>query len=83
MASDWTKTEECIWSVLADGLPHTRDELRRCLPDDLGANVNLQVHISNIRRKLPAHELIVCEVGNHPIRYRRVRMIRNRNARKS
>lgn len=51
-----SRTERKFWEVLSDGKAHAGEDLVKCLWDDLGLNLKetVQVHISNIRRKLPA-----------------------------
>lgn len=73
---EFTPTQRCMYEVLADGLPHTREELRRCLPDDLGARSNLWYHISRMRDVLEPHGLdVLCVIGNRPISYRLVKLV--------
>ena len=47
-----TITELKILAVLLDGKPHTKEELRGCLADELSDNSVLRVHMCNLRRKL-------------------------------
>lgn len=70
-----TPTERCIMERLSDGQPHTRRELHECLPDDLGALGNIKTHISNIRKKLPRAEEIVCVLHKRTICYRHVMVL--------
>ncbi len=53
----FTKTEGKIVAILRDGGAHRWQELFECLPDELGPKVNLQMHISNIRKKLESTRL--------------------------
>jgi hypothetical protein len=71
----WTPTQRRIINLLADGLPHARGELRRCLHDELGDESNVRFHIHRIRRQLPSHEAIVCEIWRGRITYRHVRLL--------
>lgn len=72
----FTATEKKIIDVLSDGLPHRREELHACLPDELGDRINLNLHISNIRKKIVGRgEDIVCQLRNRRIHYRHVRML--------
>lgn len=75
----WTPTQRRMLRVLADGLPHRREELHACLVDDLGALSNIQPHLSDIRKTLrPRGEDIVCEIVSRRICYRHVRLIARR-----
>jgi hypothetical protein len=80
----FTATEKRILDILADGQPHFRAVLGECLPDDLGRDgtpgkryLNLNMHLYNIRKKLPHGEAIICELRERRICYRRVRLIAN------
>ena len=58
--ADLTPTEACLFAILADGRPHARDELRRCIGDDMSGPALLRQHVHNLRRKLPPGEGLVC-----------------------
>lgn len=74
----WTPTERCMLAVLADGYPHTREELHACLYDDRGALSNIRVHISAIRKKLrPRGEDVACELLAGKVYYRHVRLLKS------
>lgn len=74
---DFTPIESCILSVLADGQAHPRRELLACLDDSEADKRALAVHVCNIRRKLlPFGQTIVCQIGDHPISYRHVILLR-------
>ncbi len=77
MASDsFTPTQQAMLDVLADGLPHTRKELHACLPDELGALVNIQPHLCKLRKRLQQDgEDVICCLVNRSICYRYVRLI--------
>jgi hypothetical protein len=71
----WTPTQRRILAVLADWQPHAREELHRCLNDDLGSLANLWAHVSNIRKALqPLGEDVVCVRHLGVICYRKVRL---------
>lgn len=71
---DFTATETRIMRVLADGQPHRKEEIHACLPDELGALNNVQMHISNIRKKLrPVGQGIHCDRVDTISWYRLVR----------
>ncbi len=74
----FTKVETRILNVLSDGLAHHKTELHGCLNDELGPVSNIQMHISNMRKKLlPKGENIICELSNRRIFYRHVRLLRS------
>lgn len=71
----FTPTEKRMLAVLADGLPHTRQELHACLVDDMGALSNIRPHLTAIRRTLrAAGEDVVCELRSG-IFYRHVKLL--------
>lgn len=74
---DFTKTELRMLVLLADGKPHTRKELHKCLEDEMGPLVNIKPHIQAIKRKIQPHgEDIVCVLGQRRIiSYRRVKVL--------
>lgn len=75
--SHYTPTQRRILALLSDGMPHSKDELRKCLDDDLSDNHNIAMHICFLRRKLnPIGEDIVAQhVGPGGIKYRHMRML--------
>lgn len=75
----FTPTEQRILSVLADGEPHSREELYQCIDDELANRKRvLAVHICNIRLKLkPYGQTIVCQIGGIPVSYRHVVLLRD------
>jgi DNA-binding CsgD family transcriptional regulator len=76
MAS-FTPTEQRILDVLADGMPHTREELAACLWDELAERSTIKFHISKMRSRLQAQgTTIVCELGfARKFYYRHVRLL--------
>lgn len=62
-------------AMFADGLPHSREELRTCLNDDMGALNNVRAHITNLRKLIPADEAIVCELYRATICYRHIVLV--------
>lgn len=48
----YTPTEQKLLVMLADGLPHTVEELATCLPDELASLTTVKAHIWKIRQKL-------------------------------
>ena len=86
MALKFTKTQQKILDVLADGLPHLRKELWACCPSVQGmdeqsvkefARHRTNVHLMNIRSKLRLDgQDIICEVVNRRLCYRHVKLLK-------
>lgn len=72
----WTPTEKRIIDLLSDGLPHTRDEVFKCLWDDQSNLDAIKGHLSRMRDKAP-HLDIVCTLHHRRICYRLVRRLRD------
>lgn len=68
----FTPTQMKLLAVLADGEPHSRDELIRCLDETADAR-NLKTHICNLRGKLRrvGHD-VVCQYVRRGLHYRHV-----------
>ena len=76
MADAFTPTQRCMLDVLADGMPHTRQELFACLQDDLSPLRNIRAHITFLRKKLAPHgQNIICELYAGKVCYRHVRLL--------
>ncbi len=75
MPSSFTRTEQRMLAVLADGQPHTREELHACLSDSLSGIGAVRRHISNLRSKLNLGEIVICELKNRRVCYRRARLL--------
>lgn len=67
-----TAAEQRIYDVLADGQPHPMTSLLPCLQDDLGEEVTVRMHISNLRDKISSNGLNVMFFQG---RYHLVRML--------
>lgn len=73
-----TPTQIRILEMLADGLPHTFEELHTCLDDELASRPAVSMHISNLRKVLrPKGEDIVCVIRYHRSYYQHVRLLRS------
>jgi len=71
-----TPTETKIYKMLCDGFPHTFDEiLRTCFDDDLAEVKTLRVHISHLRKKVPAGLDIKCITENNRQHYMLIRLL--------
>lgn len=87
--SQLTPTQKAMLCVLADGRPHTREELFACLPSSqgltseqqaeaagLGALSNIQNHITAIRKVVcPQGEDVLCVLHKRTICYRYVKLL--------
>jgi len=72
----FTKTQQKLYDILGDGLPHSKPELAKCLPDDLGVISNIQIHFSNMRKILnPVGQDIVTKHIQRRTHYMLVRLI--------
>lgn len=73
-SGSFTPTQQAMLNVLADGLPHRREELHACLPDELGALTNIHRHLVAMRKLLrPEGQEIICQLLNRRYYYRLVR----------
>ena len=76
MLVDFTPVQQRMLAVLADGLPHTREEIHACLWDERGAMSNIRFHISMIRKVLrPKGQDILIEYIKKKLHYRQVRLL--------
>jgi DNA-binding CsgD family transcriptional regulator len=50
--AQWTPTQSRILKLLSDGMPHEREEIFKCLNDELSAKRVVFTHLSDIRRVL-------------------------------
>lgn len=57
-----TPTERRIYAVLGDRLPHSAEELRGCLEDDLAGPTALRFHLCNLRDKLERYGQTVASI---------------------
>jgi DNA-binding CsgD family transcriptional regulator len=62
-----TPTEERMYSVLSDNLPHTKAELFTCLGDSFDDPKTVNVHLSRLRKKLEVM-LMTIEYGQSSYR---------------
>lgn len=73
----YTPTEARIVAVLADGQPHTREELEETIGNPLNCRQTLNTHISAIRKKLrPRGQDIIGEYVRRQCHYRHVILYR-------
>jgi hypothetical protein len=75
----YTATERRMLEVMSDGLPHSRDELWKCLADQLSKRQAIRPALSRLRIKLrEIGEEVVCELHKQTIYYRHIRLITSR-----
>ena len=81
----FTPTQQRILNVLSDGMPHTKEEMRDCLNDELSGGNNLRVHLTYLRKKLrTVGQTIVYEFQwPNKMLYRHVRLLASANDGKS
>lgn len=74
---EFTPTEERMLVVLSDGDRHKKEELHKCLFDELSQLMTVNYHIQNMRRKLERKgQTIVVERGKgYDLFYRHVRLL--------
>lgn len=73
---EFSPTQSKILAILSDGMPHSIEELQRCLWDEKGASHNVAAHLTAIRKVIrPRGEDIICQHLNHSHRYRHVRLL--------
>lgn len=78
-----TETEQKMFVLLQDGLPHRRDEVLGCLrekyqtDEDGNKQYNtIQSHLMRIRKKLRVRGMsVICELKSRQIHYRMIRLI--------
>jgi DNA-binding CsgD family transcriptional regulator len=76
VSDNYTPTEQRIVDLLSDGMPHKREELHACLSDDLASRTAVQMHVSNIRKRIRVRgEEIICEYYHRNLYYRHVRLL--------
>ncbi len=52
-----TKTEQRLFNLMSDGLPHTHAEMRALLPSEMSDTINQ--HLFSLRRKIKAEKLFI------------------------
>lgn len=73
---EFTPTQQRLLAVLADGMPHSQQELIACLGDSEATMANVHAHLAKLRPKMrPAGEDILCVVHNRQCWYRHVRLL--------
>lgn len=69
-------TQTRILMMLSDGEPHTKLELKTCLPDDLASVFTVRHHICKLRKHLrPGGHDILTEFRRNVVHYRLVRLL--------
>lgn len=65
----FTKTQTRLLTLLSDGVPHAKQEMRDCLYDDMGALSNVHFHVTCIRKKIrPAgYRIMIQFQGRTPL----------------
>ena len=72
----YTKTQLKMLAVLSDGMPHSKEELHACLPDELSSLEAVETHLCYIRRHLrPKGQDIICEFIRRQRKYRHVQLL--------
>lgn len=72
----YTPTQRRILDLLSDGVAHTKEELVKCLWDELAGPTILNQHISNIRDKLRPQGQDIINIQEQRVSYyRHVRIV--------
>ena len=75
----FTPTQRRLLDVLSDGEVHDRDELVKCIGDELAVWKNVPPHLTAIRKKLRLNRQdIICQVVNRRFKYRLVGLVNAR-----
>jgi len=73
MTNGFTPTQQRIMDLLSDGKPHCKDELQKCLSDELAGDTAVGFHLTAIRKVLSKrNEGVLCVLVNRKIAYRYV-----------
>lgn len=71
-----TPTHLRLMAILKDGLPHSREELRVALWDELSDIGTLTFHISTLRDHLrPKDEDVICVPRSYAVYYQHVKRV--------
>lgn len=75
-SGDGMSVRQRILVLLSDGMPHSKDEIRACLYDELGSDSTIKCHISHIRTGLrrKGEDILIQFISNR-IYYRHVRLL--------
>jgi hypothetical protein len=69
-----TPTEERLFIVLSDGLPHRTEELKECVEDPYSDS--FVKHLSNLRRKLREEHMSIVWLNGESVQfYRLMRLV--------
>ena len=72
----FTPTQQRIVDLLSDGRAHTREEVQKCLVDELGPVENIRPHLTSLRKILRPHgKDIACQLLNRKSYYVLVRVL--------
>jgi len=76
----FTPTQQRMLDVLHDGMPHSVDELKACLPGGTGRHRQVIANVSVLRKRLESedkHILLLSVFHNRKLHYRLVRKLAN------
>ncbi len=73
MKVHYTPTHKRMLKVLSDGMPHKKEELHKCLDDDLASVSCVRKHLSTLRSQLKKiNEDVICEYKDRSFFYRHI-----------
>ncbi len=80
MNNGYTPTETRILDLLRDGLPHRRDEVFKCLDDDLADISAIYPHMTRLPKKLqPKGQDILAVTTGRITFYQHIRLLNSAN----
>lgn len=75
VVNNLTPTEKRIVQALSDGDNHTREELLKCLDDEMATDIAFYAHVQRLRTKLRNAGHDVVSVNVRGPKYRMVRLL--------
>ncbi len=74
MDNGYSPTQQRILNLLADGKPHSKDEIHELLEDDLAPVSAIHFHITQLRKKLEGRgQNILCVLHRRNAKFQQVR----------
>lgn len=78
MILDFTPTQKRIYNLLADGLPHKREEIQDTFTDGVDSTRNIDNHLVAMRKKLrPLGYDVICQFVKRSNHFRLIRLVQH------